>query len=346
MINPSRIEFARTRRRWTKTRLAAELGVTSRTLRGYEAGEYEPDADKLSRMAALLGFPPEFFSGDDLPRISEHSASFRSMSRTSAALRDSALNAGVLAFALNNWIEARFSLPQADLPDLGDLGPEEAAASLRRIWGLGQAPIGSMIHLLEAKGVRIYSLAIEAREIDAFSVWHGETPFIFLNTFKSAERMRFDACHELAHLVRDRHSMLHGGAHEPEMEREANAFASAMLMPREDVVARKPPMVTLPHLMRLKHYWGVSLAALAFRMNSLGLLTEWGYRTLCVDISRKGYRTTEPEPMRAESSQMLAKVFAALRVEGVRPAHIARDLSLSVEDVNALTFMLKVGAAS
>ena len=50
--------------------------------------------------------------------------------------------------------------------------------------------------------------------------------------------------------------------------------------------------------------------------------------------------------MRAESSQMLTKVFAALRAEGVRPAHVARDLSLSVEDVNALTFMLKVGAVS
>jgi Zn-dependent peptidase ImmA (M78 family)/DNA-binding XRE family transcriptional regulator len=346
MLNPSRIEFARTRRRWTKTRLAEELGVQSRAIQAYEAGEYEPESERLTQIASLLQFPVSFFSGPDLPSISEHTASFRSMSKMSAALKDSALNAGALAFLLNHWIEARFSLPVAQLPDLSDLSPEEAAATLRRIWGLGHAPISNMIHLLESKGIRVYSLAIEAREVDAFSVWHEGTPFVFLNTFKSAEHSRFDAGHELGHLVRDRHSMLHGKAHSPEMEREANAFASAFLMPRDDVVARRPPMVTVPQLMTLKSYWGVSLAALAFRLNSLGLVTEWTYRTLCIEIAKKGYRTKEPRPMRQETSQMLAKVFDVLRDEGVKKADIAAELCLTLEEVNALTFMLTLSSVS
>lgn len=340
MLNPSRIEFARTRRRWTKARLAEELGVRSRAIQGYEAGEYEPEPERLARIAELLQFPISFFSGPDLPKISEHTASFRSMSKMSGALRDSALNAGSLAFVLNHWIEARFSLPQTQLPDLSDLGPEDAAASLRRMWGLGQAPISNMLHLLESKGVRVYSITIEAREVDAFSVWHENTPFVFLNTFKTAEHSRFDAGHELGHLVRDRHSMLHGKAHSPEMEREANAFASAFLMPRDDVIARRPLLVTVPQLIELKSYWGVSLAALAYRMNVLGLLTEWTYRTLCIDIAKKGYRTTEPKPMRHETSQILAKVFDALRKEGIRSSDIATELSLTQADLNALTFML------
>ena len=346
MVNPSRIEFARTRRRWTKTRLAAELGVQSRTIQGYEAGEYEPEPERLAQLAGLLRFPVSFFSGPDLPRISEHTASFRSMSKMSAALRDSALNAGSLAFILNSWIESRFKLPTADLPDLSDLSPEDAAATLRRIWGLGQAPVSNMIHLLESKGIRVYSLAIEAREVDAFSVWHEGTPFVFLNTFKSAEHSRFDAGHELGHLVRDRHSMLHGSAHSPDMEREANAFASAFLMPRDDVVARRPSLVTVPALIGLKSYWGVSLAALAYRMNSLELVTEWTYRTLCIDIAKKGYRTKEPRPMRQETSQMLSKVFDALRHEGVRKADIAAELCLTVDELNALTFMLMLSGVS
>jgi Zn-dependent peptidase ImmA (M78 family)/DNA-binding XRE family transcriptional regulator len=346
MVNPSRIEFARTRRRWTKARLAAELGVQSRTIQGYEAGEYEPDSERLELMARLLGFPVPFFTGLDLPRISEHTASFRSMSKMSAALRDSALNAGSLAFLLNSWIEFRFKLPTAELPDLSDLGPEDAAATLRRMWGLGQAPISNMIHLLESKGVRVYSLAIEAREVDAFSVWHEGTPFVFLNTFKSAEHSRFDAGHELGHLVRDRHSMLHGNAHSPEMEKEANAFASAFLMPRDDVVARRPSLVTVPQLIALKSYWGVSLAALAYRMNSVDLLTEWTYRTLCVDIAKKGYRTKEPRPMRQETSQMLNKVFDALRDEGVKKIDIAAELNLTLDELNALTFMLTLSGVS
>jgi Zn-dependent peptidase ImmA (M78 family)/transcriptional regulator with XRE-family HTH domain len=346
MLNPSRIAFARTRRRWTKTRLADELGVQSRAIQAYEAGEYEPEPERLALLASLLRFPISFFTGADLPKISEHTASFRSMSKMSASLKDSALSAGALAFVLNHWIESRFSLPTAQLPDLSDLSPDDAAATLRRMWGLGNAPISNMIHLLESRGLRVYSLAIEAREVDAFSVWHDGTPFVFLNTFKSAEHSRFDAGHELGHLVRDRHSMLHGQSHSPEMEREANAFASAFLMPRDDVVARRPSLVTVPKLMELKSYWGVSLAALAYRMNSLGLVTEWTYRTLCIDIAKQGYRTKEPNPMRQETSQMLAKVFDSLRNDGVKKSDIADELCLTVEELNALTFMLTLSSVS
>jgi len=346
MLNPARIEFARTRRRWTKTKLAEALGVQSRSIQGYESGEYSPEPERLEQIANLLRFPLSFFSGPDLPKISEHTASFRSMSKMSASLKESALSAGSLAFILNNWIESRFNLPTANLPDLSDLSPEDAAATLRRIWGLGETPVSNMIHLLESKGIRVYSLAIEAREVDAFSVWHENTPFVFLNTFKSAEHSRFDACHELGHLVRDSHSMLHGKAHSPEMEREANAFASAFLMPRNSVVAHRPNLPTIGQLISLKSFWGVSLAALAYRMNSLGLLTEWTYRSLCIDIAKKGYRTKEPNPMRQEVSQMLAKVFEALRGEGIGKTDIAAELCLLVEDLNNLTFGLTLSGVS
>lgn len=346
MLNPARIEFARTRRRWTKTRLAEALGVKSRSIQGYESGEYSPEPEKLEQIANLLRFPVSFFYGADLPKISEHTASFRSMSKMSASLRDSALSAGSIAFVLNGWIESQFNLPKADIPDLSDLSPEDAAATLRRMWGLGEAPISNVIHLLESKGVRVYSLAIEAKEVDAFSVWHENTPFVFLNTFKSAEHSRFDACHELGHLVRDCHSMRHGKAHSPEMEKEANAFSSAFLMPRNSVVAHKPNIPTIANLIELKAFWGVSLAALAFRLNQLKLLTEWTYRSLCIDIAKKGYRTKEPNPMRQEVSQILAKVFEALRHEGVGRSEIAAELDLLVEDLNVLTFGLILSGLS
>lgn len=363
MLNPERIEFARTRRRWTKRRLAEELGVTSRAIQDYESGIYLPEPERLEQIAALLRFPVTFFLGADLPKISEQTASFRSMSKMSASLKESALCAGSLAFELNSWIESRFNLPVADLPDLSDLSPEDAASTLRRMWGLGELPISNMIHLLESKGIRVYSLAIEAKEVDAFTVWHNDTPFVFLNTFKSAERSRFDAGHELAHLVRDKYSMLHGNANNllgidiqedvdsedsallskpssPEMEREANAFSSAFFMPRNSVMAHRPNLPTLPALIELKSVWGVSLAALVSRMNQLGLLSEWTYRNLCIDIAKQGYRTQEPKGMRSETSQMLAKVFETLRSEGVKKSDIAAELSLLIEDLDDLTFGL------
>jgi Zn-dependent peptidase ImmA (M78 family)/DNA-binding XRE family transcriptional regulator len=345
-FNPTRLEFARTKRGWTKARLAKELGLQVRSIQGYELGEYSPEPERLAIISELLRFPVDFFAGDDLPSIAPDTASFRSMSKMSATLRNAALGTGVTAFVLNDWIEDRFRLPEADLPDLSDLSPEDAAATLRRIWGLGESPVGNLVHLLESRGVRIYSLAIEAREVDAFSVWHRERPFIFLNTIKSAEHSRFDAAHELGHLVRDRHSMLHGEAHSPDMEREANAFASAFLMPRASVIARKVGLVTLDKLIRLKKVWGVSVAALAFRMNQLGLFSEWVYRNLCIQIAKNGYRTSEPSPMRAEVSQVLRKVLEALRAEGITRSAIARQLCLAQEDIDNLMFGLALSSVS
>ncbi|GJH18121.1 ImmA/IrrE family metallo-endopeptidase [Caballeronia novacaledonica] len=345
-FNPSRLEFARTRRGWTKARLAKELCLQVRSVQGYESGEYAPEPEKLAAICNLLRFPLEFFSGDDLPSIEPDTASFRSMSKMSATLRNVALGAGVTAFVLNDWIEERFRLPIANVPDLSDLSPEDAATTLRRMWGLGEAPISNLVHLLESKGIRVYSLAIDAREVDAFSVWHRERPFVFLNTIKSAEHSRFDAAHELGHLVRDRHSMLHGEAHSPNMEREANAFASAFLMPKASVLARRVGLLTMEKLIQLKQNWGVSLAALAFRMNQLGLFSEWAYRNLCIQIAKNGYRTSEPNPMRPEISQILRKVFDALRADGVTRSALAHELHIPKEDIDNLTFGLALSSVS
>lgn len=340
-INPKQITFARVRRRLTKAQLAKELGVTSRSLQNYETGASSPDLELLAHIAKLLKFPQQFFFiEEDMPEIKEHAVSFRKLSKMTEAMKACTFAVGSIAFKVNQWIEDRFSLPQADLPDLSDLGPEEAAATLRRMWSLGNAPIPNMIHLLESKGIRVFSLAEETRDVDAFCTWHEGKPFMFLNTVKSAERSRFDAAHELGHLVRDIYTMQHGLAHAPEMERQADAFASAFLMPKESVAANQPPAYTIKYLMKLKHYWGVSLAALAYRFNSLGLVSEWNYRSLCIEIAKSGYRTKEPEPMARETSQLLTKVLDILysRKQGRR--EIAESLSLNVDEINALTFQL------
>lgn len=340
-VNPKQITFARVRRRLTKAQLAKELGVTSRSLQNYETGAFAPDPELLARIAKLLNFPQQFFFIDeDMPEIKEHAVSFRKLSKMTDAMKACAFSAGAIAFKVNQWVEDRFSLPQLDLPDLSDLEPEEAATTLRRLWGLGNAPIPNMVHLLESKGIRVFSLVEEIREVDAFCTWYEEKPFVFLNTIKSAERSRFDAAHELGHLVRDLYSMQHGQAHNPEMEREADAFASAFLMPKESIQTNQPPAYTIKYLMKLKRYWGVSLAALAYRFNSLGLISEWNYRSLCIEIAKSGFRTKEPESIERETSQLFTKVLDILHSRKQGRREIAESLGLSVDEVNALTFQL------
>ena len=340
-INPSQITFARIRRCLTKTKLAEALGVSGRTIQNYESGASAPDLEVLEKIAQRLNFPVQFFFlEEEMPRIGEHASSFRALSKMTESMKNCAHHAGAMAFKINEWLEKRFNLPAVDLPDLCDLTPEEAAATLRRMWGLGSAPIPNMVHLLESKGIRVFSLVEEAREVDAFCTWHDGRPFVFLNTIKSAERSRFDAAHELGHLVRDVYSMQHGGAHTPEMERHANEFASAFLMPKESVVTNKPSAFTVKNLIKFKHYWGVSLAALAYRYHALSQITDWHYRNLCIEIARQGFRTQEPEPMHRETSQLLVKVFEYLRHKGIGRNDIAKDLYVHVSEINALTFNL------
>ena len=140
MFNPSRLRLARQRRGLNKTGVAKRLGVDLRSITAYERGQFPPSNENLERLAQILAFPVDFFYGDDLDVPSAESASFRSLSKMTAAKRDAALGAGALALLLNDWIEDRFQLPAQDIPDLRGERPEAAASILRQLWGLGERP--------------------------------------------------------------------------------------------------------------------------------------------------------------------------------------------------------------
>jgi Zn-dependent peptidase ImmA (M78 family) len=122
----------------------------------------------------------------------------------------------------------------------------------------------------------------------------------------------------------------------------ADTFASAFLMPRGAVLAQAPRFVTLAQLIKLKSVWTVSVSALAYRLHALDLLSDWLYRTLCIEISQRGFRKKEPAEARRESSQVLAKVFAALREEGLSKHEIARQLCVHPSELDQLAFGLMV----
>ena len=93
-------------------------------------------------------------------------------------------------------------------------------------------------------------------------------------------------------------------------------------------------------LIQLKRVWNVSLSALNYRLHAVGAMSDWHYRNLCIEIAKRGYRTREPQGSARETSQVLAKVFSALRAEGVTRAEIADALALPWEEVDKLVFGL------
>jgi hypothetical protein len=107
-------------------------------------------------------------------------------------------------------------------------------------------------------------------------------------------------------------------------------------MPGADVLAHAPRVPSIPVLLQLKRRWGVSLAAMAYRLHALGALSDWQYRTLCIQMAEQGYRTREPNGLPRETSQLLRKVFALMRDDGTTMADLAREASLPVSEVDGL----------
>jgi len=332
MFFASRLKVARQRAGLTKAALAESVGVAARAITGFEAGEYEPTTETFERLSSVLGYPVEFFMAGDIEVVDAGAVSFRSLTRMSARQRDAAVAAASLAYIVSEWADRNYELPNVDLPDLSALSPSVAASSLRQRWGLGYAPISNVLDLIEAKGIRVFSLMEYGNEVDAYSVWRGTRPFIFLNTGKSSERRRFDLVHELAHLVLHRSQPGGGG----NAEKEANEFAGAFLMPEESLRAVGRIPLTLDGLIRIKSIWKVSVAALLYRLKEVGLITYYNFNRLFVELSSLGYRTNEPESAAVEQSQIWRQVFSDALSSGQNFAELAAELRIPSFELSRL----------
>jgi Zn-dependent peptidase ImmA (M78 family)/DNA-binding XRE family transcriptional regulator len=337
-FNPKRLILARKRRRLTGKGLAETAGLSPITVSRIENGENPPDEATVGKLARALDYPVEFFALDDPDELDTTAVSFRSLSKMSAKERDAAICAGRLGLQLSDWLEGQFSLPDTNLLDLSyETEPEAAARALRGYWGLGEKPIGNMLGLLEVHGVRVFSLSEGTKSVDAFSFWRDEQPYIFLNNYKTAEHSIFDSAHELCHLVMHRHAGSQGSR---AAEREANQFASAFLMPENDVRSRMPHFINVDLVIRAKTRWRVSAMAMAYRLHSLGLLSEWQYKSACIELGRRGYRAGEPIGIDRETSAVWRKVLAHLWSEKVTKHEIAALLHLPPDELEGLIWGL------
>jgi Zn-dependent peptidase ImmA (M78 family)/DNA-binding XRE family transcriptional regulator len=331
VFNPSRLRLARQRLGLTLTKLANKSGVSLRSLTNYESGKLAPSEENLLKIATALSVPPRFFEREAAETIPVEAASFRKLSKTSATRRDAVLASAGLAVEFFAVIESKFRLPTPDVLSLDNLAPNQAADFVRQRWNLGDRPISNMIHLLESKGVRVAALRHEYTDIDAFGFLRDSTPYVFLNTSRSAERQRFDAAHELGHLV------LHGEqdmdpSTSREREAEANQFAASFLMPRSRVLTQSLRSAGLERILAARSFWRVSAMAMTLRLHELSLLSDWQYRSTCMTLSERGYRSAEPGGIIPETSQLLRKVMFG-STSKISVSEAATDLDLYQADV-------------
>jgi Zn-dependent peptidase ImmA (M78 family) len=155
-----------------------------------------------------------------------------------------------------------------------------AAADARRDLGLGDdSPLPDILRLLETAGLRVFGHPLGHDGVDGAYELVRDEPFILFNVAKHPQRIRFTLSHEYGH-----HRLGHG-AKPPEhvrprsqqpVERDANAFAAAFLMPRAAIgrwlEAHGEPTPDLEVTTRLAAAFGVSAWAMRYRLEDLGHL--------------------------------------------------------------------------
>ncbi|MGH2880042.1 MAG: XRE family transcriptional regulator [Solirubrobacteraceae bacterium] len=288
LFDPRRLALARSAAGKTKSDLARDLGLSPASISQYEAGNTLPRASVIAEMALLLGVHPRYFEKTpDRRAVSPASRSFfRSLRATRQWERDAADALSEHVYDVVSFIESRVTLPEPEVPSFPIHGEasrndvEQVAAALRRHWGVAPGrPLANVVRLMESQGVFVCRPPAVSQRVDAFSRWFDTRPLVVLSDVKRDKaRSRFDAAHELGHLV------MH---HEPEFsdrvqERQAHAFAAAILMPaaevKEDLPSRPPRGGDWERLKEAQLRWGVSTAALLYRAKELGTLSDAAFR--------------------------------------------------------------------
>lgn len=309
-FEPGRVRLARELKGWSQAKLAERLGVTAQAVSQFEAGTTKPSGETVDRMAEVLGVPVGFFA---LELVETHEGFFRSLRRTSVAHRRRARALAQIAHDRADLDAAQ--LPRVSLPtphpvalDADVVEIEAAAEAVRREWRVPSGPIADVVALLEDHGIIVIRMPMDTADVDAFSLPFADRPVVVLCTDKDDRaRSRFDAAHELGHLV------LHGdqvwGMNE--VEKQAHSFAAAFLMPRKDIYDELPSKADWLTFFELKQRWDVSIAALLMRSRDLGKMTPAAYMSAMKLMSAKGWRRREPVSLGApEQPRLLEKALS------------------------------------
>jgi Zn-dependent peptidase ImmA (M78 family)/transcriptional regulator with XRE-family HTH domain len=342
LFDGRRLTTARLYRATRRVDLATAIGVTPAAVTMYEQGRTRPSPSVLAAIALHLKFPPTFFErGRDAVTVSESHVHFRRLRSTSKLERERLLARLSLLGELVMLIERHISLPAVAIPDMPSDGdgdgehPEFVADRVRQLWGLGHGPIQHVARLLEGKGVIVARPSVDTAHVDAFSTVISGRPIVVLASDKDdPARSRMDAAHELGHLI------MHHDA-EPgrqSIEREAQRFAAAFLLPRQSMAAELPRQIRWDEYLALKGRWRVSLAALLYRARTLGILSADAYQRAQVRMSMRGWHDREPGDIGApEQPTLLQKSLALMQARRrLSVRDMAKLLHMSIGDFDSL----------
>ena len=340
----NRIQAYRDHFGWTQAELAGEVGVARQTIAAWELGDRSPSLVQLTRIARALGVPVDLLIGGD-GAAEEPALMFRadepgmlttdSRVLLSRRARDYA--------AVERLVGETPSLPESRPVEGYDFFTVERIAAEIRDWlGVEGVPLGDVLGLLEAKGLKVIEHRLPG-SISGFSAytqaWGG---VIFVNADHPPERQYFTALHELGHLVLHRQEydrpFERPGRGDPR-EKAANHFAAAVLLPRfaieQELRGYGGRWLPEPFLVDIKKRYGVSVRTVLRRAADLKLITKrQAGQQMGILAKRFG---AEGEPGRVRAPNTLARlerlVFTALLHERITTSRAAEVLQRPLMEI-------------
>lgn len=314
-VNPDMIVLARESRGLTQSALASLLSVTQAAISRMESGLLSVSPAMLKELSKALGYPDHFFLLDEKiygPGISGMGIIYhrkrKSIPLKTVAWIQAQTNIRRIHISkLLRHVEMKspYQIPYYDIDEYNGR-IQEIARSVRAAWMLPEGPIKNLTESIESAGGIVIKFDFGTIKIDALSEHYpGLPPIFFINSKSPGDRLRFTLAHELGHIVMHR-------VPNPNMEDEADLFASEFLMPS---IEMKPLLsnVTLPVLANLKMYWKVSMASILVKARDLDKVSPRTYSYLWMEMGKAGYRRREPVNIPSEEPTTFRKLMSIYR---------------------------------
>jgi Zn-dependent peptidase ImmA (M78 family)/DNA-binding XRE family transcriptional regulator len=292
-LNPKMIALARESRGLSQLELAEKLEVSPSHMSRIEKDFIEVGEHHLKSISTVLNYPEGFFyeAGENIPPAlalrKRNIVAQKVLLPVEAQVNIYRLNVEKLLTAIN---QTDINLPILDIEKLGS--PAEAARKLRKLWKIEKGTIHNLTEVLEENGLISVNFDFNTERVDGMSILaNNKFPIVFSNKRSLGDRQRFTLAYELGHLVMHLQT---NPSFTRDISHEANEFAAEFLMPEKDIKGDFKDGVTLNILADLKRKWKVSMQALLYRANDIGIITDNQKRYLINQFNSMNIRRREP----------------------------------------------------
>lgn len=301
-----KLKTARILAGYTLSELADVLGITKQALSQYENNDTEPKFDIYLKLLKTLQCKNEFLTTPYTFSFETQNTFFRASAAADAIEKRNQEVKTDLVLYLYEFLCEYLELPKLNLPDLdNDLSIEEKSNQLRNYWKISNKPIKNIINVLEHNGIIVSSFnPLYGRlnyKIDGYTqqvrIKNNKLFCVIVEDYKESwVRKNFSLAHELGHII------LHNSynyselskSEQNQLENEANLFASAFLLPKDEFIEDMKSVRSLNDFVRLKQKWFVSIGAMLIRAKQLGIITNDEYLKYIKNYSYHRYRKNEP----------------------------------------------------